>query len=80
MRISPHRLSLLAAACGAAAITLAPAAQAGADDSDCSDDSAVSLCHKPTPVPTFAGGYDPTTQQLLGPNMVNPTPPIGAIG
>ena len=45
MTISPHLLPLLAAACGAAAVALAPSARADSDDGDCHDHSAVSLCH-----------------------------------
>ena len=65
MTISPHLLTLLAAACGAAAVALAPSARADSDDGDCHDHSAVSLCHKPTRVPTSSTGYDPMMQQLL---------------
>ena len=80
MKISRHRLTLLMAACGAAAIALAPSARADSDDSDCHDHSAVSLCHKPARGPTSAGGDDPTMQQLLVGNLANPTPPIAALG
>ena len=80
MTIPPHLLTLLAAACGAAAVALAPSARADSDDADCHDHSAVSLCHKPTRVPTSSTGYDPTMQQLLVGNLANPTPPIAALG
>lgn len=80
MRISRTHRTLLAAVCGAAAIAVAPAAQADSNGRDCRDAAATSLCHKPSRGPTSSGGPDPAMQQLQGANMANATPPIAALG
>lgn len=80
MRITLRHLTLLVAA-GAVvgAVGLAPPAHAGTDGMDCLDAGTV-LCQAPTRAPTSSGGPDPAVQQMIGGNMLNPTPPLAAFG